>query len=201
MKYCTQCGAPLPEPTPCCPVCGAKTPYAAAQPGESPAVVSPASQTSADEAPFSLPQQSAAPSGPHYRKVNTDYTKNGGKLTAVQYMLTFLLFSIPVVGLIAMLIFAFTEPGNPRRELARGYLLFCLIWVIIIVALVFLGIFVFFKSYPVEYYSDYYSHIPDPYDGYYSSPYDDYDDWSDYFDYYSNYGSDDQSQEIPHHSV
>ena len=199
MKYCTQCGAPLPEPTPCCPVCGAKTPYADAQSAESSAVP-PAAQTSADEAPFSLPQQPAAPTGPHYRKVNTDYTKNGGKLTAVQYMLTFLLFSIPVVGLIAMLIFAFSEPGNPRRDLARGYLLFRLIWVIVLAALFFFAAFIFFNSYPVEYYSDNHSYIP-PYDGYYSSPYDEYEDWSDFFDYYGDYGSDDAPQEIPHHNV
>ena len=160
MMYCNQCGAPLPQPTGHCPACGAPTPYAAApaQSSAAPGAGQDAAQnesestcghTSGDEAPFTMPGEEPRPGGPHYRKIPVSH-QSGEKLSAVQYMLTFLLFSVPVVGLVAMLLYAFSEQGNPRRELARGFLLFRLILAAIVFALVFVGIFLLWKLYPVE---------------------------------------------------
>lgn len=231
MKYCTQCGASLLSPVDHCPYCGAPTPYAASasEPqNESPTAASaqkanasapqqpaePAQQsaTAADEAPFTLPPSSSEPpSGPHYKKAVRS-PQSAASLTAVQYMLTFLLFSIPVVGLIAMLVYAFSEPGNPRRTLARGYLLFQLILFGLSAILILIGIFLLFKAYPIQYYQDYYTHMPNPYSGdyYYSQPYDEYGDygssWDDYFGYYFSdpsdyYGDFSEPAEVPQHNV
>lgn len=221
MMYCNQCGAPLPQPTGHCPACGAPTPYAAA-PAQSSAAPdagqdaahneseSACGRTSGDEAPFTMPGEEPGPGGPHYRKIPVSH-QSGGKLSAVQYMLTFLLFSVPVVGLVAMLLYAFSEQGNPRRELARGFLLFRLILAAIVFALVFVGIFLLWKLYPAEYYTDSRTYnMPNPYSGdhYYSEPYDDllpWDDWEDYFgeDFFENFGSadGDSMPEPPHHSI
>ena len=220
MMYCNQCGAPLPQPTGQCPVCGAATPYAAApvQSSAAPGAGQDAAQNepesacgraSCDEAPFTLPGEEPRPIGPHYRKIPVSH-QSGEKLSAVQYMLTFLLFSVPVVGLVAMLLYAFSEQGNPRRELARGFLLFRLILAAIVFALVFVGIFLLWKLYPAEYYTDSRTYIPNPYSGdhYYSEPYDDlfpWDEWEDYFseDFFENFGSADGGSipEPPHHSI
>ena len=220
MMYCNQCGAPLPQPTGQCPVCGAATPYAAApvQSSAAPGAGQDAAQNeplsacgraSCDEAPFTLPGEEPRPSGPHYRKILVSH-QSGEKLSAVQYMLTFLLFSVPVVGLVAMLLYAFSEQGNPRRELARGFLLFRLILAAIVFALVFVGIFLLWKLYPAEYYTDSRTYMPNPYSGghYYSEPYDDlfpWDEWEDYFgeDFFENFGSADGGSipEPPHHSI
>ena len=220
MMYCNQCGAPLPQPTGHCPACGAPTPYAAApaQSSAAPGAGQDAAQnesesacghTSGDEAPFTMPGEEPCLGGPHYRKIPVSH-QSGEKLSAVQYMLTFLLFSVPVVGLVAMLLYAFSEQGNPRRELARGFLLFRLILAAIVFALVFVGIFLLWKLYPVEYYTDSRTYMPNPYSGdhYYSEPYDDllpWDDWEDYFgeDFFENFGSADEGSmpEPPHHSM
>ncbi len=220
MMYCNQCGAPLPQPTGHCPACGAPTPYAAApaQSSAAPGAGQDAAQnesesacghTSGDEAPFTMPGEEPGPSGPRYRKIPVSH-QSGEKLSAVQYMLTFLLFSVPVVGLVAMLLYAFSEKGNPRRELARGFLLFRLILAAIVFALVFVGIFLLWKLFPVEYYTDSRTYMPNPYSGdhYYSEPYDDllpWDDWEDYFgeDFFENFGSADEGSmpEPPHHSM
>lgn len=220
MMYCNQCGAPLPQPTGHCPACGAPTPYAAA-PVQSSAALGAGQDTaqnesesacgraSGDEAPFTMPDEEPCHSGPRYRKIPVSH-QSGEKLSAVQYMLTFLLFSVPVVGLVAMLLYAFSEQDNPRRELARGFLLFRLILAAIVLALVFVGIFLLWKLYPVEYYTDSRTYMPNPYSGdhYYSEPYDDllpWDDWEDYFgeDFFENFGSADGGSmpEPPHHSM
>ena len=220
MMYCNQCGAPLPQPTGHCPACGAPTPYAAApaQSSAAPCAGQDAAQnepesacghTSGDDAPFTMPGEEPCPGGPHYRKIPVSH-QSGEKLSAVQYMLTFLLFSVPVVGLVAMLLYAFSGQGNPRRELARGFLLFRLILAAIVFALVFVGIFLLWKLYPVEYYTDSRTYMPNPYSGdhYYSEPYDDllpWDDWEDYFgeDFFENFVSADEGSmpEPPHHSM
>ena len=220
MMYCNQCGAPLPQPTGHCPACGAPTPYAAA-PVQSSAAPGAGQDTaqhesesacgraSGDEAPFTMPDEEPCHSGPRYRKIPVSH-QSGEKLSAVQYMLTFLLFSVPVVGLVAMLLYAFSGQDNPRRELARGFLLFRLILAAIVFALVFVGIFLLWKLYPVEYYTDSRTYMPNPYSGdhYYSEPYDDllpWDDWEDYFgeDFFENFGSADEGStpEPPHHSI
>ena len=206
MMYCNQCGAPLPQPTGHCPACGAPTPYAAApaQSSAAPGAGQDAAQNepesacghaSGDEAPFTMPDEEPCHSGPRYRKIPVSH-QSGEKLSAVQYMLTFLLFSVPVVGLVAMLLYVFSEQDNPRRELARGFLLFRLILAAIVLALVFVGIFLLWKLYPVEYYTDSRTYMPNPYSGdhYYSEPYDDllpWDDWEDYFgeDFFENFGT------------
>lgn len=158
--------------------------------------------SSSDEDPFFPPQSSAGAAGPHYSKAK--YPAQGtSSLTAAQYLLTFLLFAIPVVGFIAMLLFAFSEPGNPRRELARGCLLFHLVLWALIGILILLGIvglvhwFIPFLSSYDDSYSSYYN-AP-----YYSEPYDDYDDWGDYFDYYYSDPSDyyTSPDDAPQHSM
>lgn len=192
MMYCNQCGAP-----------------GAGQDAAQNESESACGRTSGDDAPFTMPGEEPGPSGPRYRKIPVSH-QSGEKLSAVQYMLTFLLFSVPVVGLVAMLLYAFSEQGNPRRELARGFLLFRLILAAIVFALVFVGIFLLWKLFPVEYYTDSSPYMPNPYSGdhYYSEPYDDllpWDDWEDYFgeDFFENFGSADEGSmpEPPHHSM
>ena len=229
VDHCPYCGAPTPyaasvaEPQSESPAAAsaqeanASAPQQPAEPAQQSEPQAPGpnlqqSASAADEAPFTLPPSSSEPSsGPHYKKAVRS-PQSAASLTAVQYMLTFLLFTIPVVGLIAMLVYAFSEPGNPRRTLARGYLLFQLILFGLSAILILIVIFLLFKAYPIQYYQDYYTHMPNPYSGdyYYSQPYDDYSDYGssldDYFGYYFSdpsdyYGDFSEPAEVPQHNV
>lgn len=138
-RFCTNCGQPLEEGALFCPECGERL----QPPAEEAAAVSPAFQEEKDEWKEAKPQATpvtAAPVPPvpltpppaEGPEVVTAYNK---PLSTATYFWTLFLFGIPVIGLIVMLIMAFTAKNANRRNLAQA----CLIGLLI--CLILLGLF------------------------------------------------------------
>lgn len=180
MKFCNQCGSALPPTADFCPVCGVYVSYAkpssenfsAAHTPRASSTDFPTSSGSFSNAeeeipPFAQWNSSEKPSwqqdnGPRYRPAACCCKES---LTTGQYLLTFLLFSIPVIGLIMTLVCAFSSEKGPRRNLARGFFFYRLIIdLLLVIASLIIGFLVCFV-YPVNLYDSYY----------------------DYYDYYSYY--------------
>lgn len=102
--FCGNCGASLSAPQPAAPV---EAPPAPPAPTYTPPVYTPPAQVTY------VPQQPVAPSIPQQYEPLSPWAYIG-------YML---LFAIPLVGLICILVFAFSSDGNiNRKNFARSYL-------------------------------------------------------------------------------
>ncbi|MBO4838944.1 MAG: zinc ribbon domain-containing protein [Lachnospiraceae bacterium] len=147
-RICSHCGTPLEDNALFCPECGERVteapaeawleeaPAAAAEapapePAPEPAYAAPAPATPV--APPVKPVQHAAPA-PKAGESEGITVFNKPLSTAV-YFWTLFLFLLPGIGLIAMLIMAFTAKNQNRRNFAQA----CLIYVLI--ALILLGLF------------------------------------------------------------
>ncbi len=96
--YCNHCGTQLEENAAFCPTCGASTqPEPAAEPVAAPVIEKPTAFT-----PDMLPEP--------YRP-----------LSPWAYFGLQILFSIPIVGLVFLIIFSFKRSNYNRRNFARSY--------------------------------------------------------------------------------
>ncbi len=120
MLYCSHCGNPLPEGATTCPRCGA-----------------PVTDANQDSGYNNTAAQ------PHYQgatQPDADTLSTGG------YLLYLCLFSIPLVGFILALIFAFLYDGNQaRKRLARAMLLYLLILAVLVLIIFFITRAVFIR--------------------------------------------------------
>lgn len=145
MAFCTECGANVPDGVKFCTACGKpigstiqpEPVQAAVQP--IPAVQVPAAQmTQTSSAPAaqymsSQPLQTAAmdappPAGSRYAVMSTG-----------SFILTSILFAIPVVGFAACLVMAFAAKNLNRKHFARAMLIFMVIGLVMSIILFFLG--------------------------------------------------------------
>ena len=155
-RICTHCGTPLEANALFCPECGERAPAPAADlpqeeiPAVQPEAPAPVSYTaSSAESPASaapaFAPAAAAPFAASGKPVHTapvpevtepeTVTVYNRPLSAATYFWTLFLFGIPAVGLIVMLIMAFTAKNRNRRNFAQA----CLIYVLI--GLILLGLF------------------------------------------------------------
>ncbi len=129
MAFCTSCGKSVPEELKFCTSCGASV-AGAAQPSPLQAASTPPSAAAVPAAPVSTAQ--SAPAYALSKSSPYSVIGTGG------FFGTILLFSLPVVGWIACLICAFGGAKNlNRRNLARAYLIFFIIALVLSIGLYF----------------------------------------------------------------
>ena len=131
-KLCTNCGAALDDDAVFCPECGTRT-DAAPAPEEKPAAEAPAPAPA--PAPGPAPQPAPGPA-PETRSK---------EISTAGYFWLMLLFAIPVIGLIALLIFAFAVKNKNLRNFARAIL----IWIIVALVLSVIA-FILMKIFGVD---------------------------------------------------
>lgn len=128
MHFCPNCGLMAPDHITQCAQCGTALPP-------------PAAPAQPQPTPNSAAPNAAAP-GPHYAPAAPE---SSGTLNTWGYLLTLVIYMIPVVGLITALVWAVSSTGNAaRRDLSRAYLLrfvlrfiLGLLGLIVLVAVVF----------------------------------------------------------------
>ena len=162
MAFCTSCGSELPANTKFCTACGAgagggeeaapggearPVPVTAAAPAASfPEPVPVPAPMSAAPAPVqTVPRpQPAPPQPPAYIPLaDTEPTKGSryAVISTAGYFGTILLFSLPLIGLIFCIVFACGGTKNRnRRNLAKAYLIFMIIALVLSVILVVLAL-------------------------------------------------------------
>lgn len=131
VKFCTACGQPMGTASPAAVPSGAAPPRAAAV--SEPPPVTPV-YTQPQPAPVYAPQQpalTAAASAP------TD--KRYAVMSTGSFVLTSILFAIPVIGQIACIIMAFAAKNLNRKHFARAMLIFMIIGLVLSVILFFIG--------------------------------------------------------------
>jgi uncharacterized Zn finger protein (UPF0148 family) len=148
-RICTHCGTPLEDNALFCPECGERVtalPAADDWLEEAPAAGAPETEAPAPAFTAPAPAQTApmpvvppvkpasASAAPKTNEPETVTVYNKPLSTAV-YFWTLFLFLLPGIGLIVMLIMAFTAKNQNRRNFAQA----CLIYVLI--ALILLGLF------------------------------------------------------------
>ncbi len=170
--YCNHCGREVTPEQDFCPECGAALRVKSTAP-EPNAGVTPDNQTVVNsmqnvQAPYTGGYQGNQ-GGPQYRQPNGPaYSKQEFEQSLPEEyrpvsMWAFLgytiLFSIPVVGWICAIVFAFASSKINVRNYARGYLIFLIIgiviWIIVCVALIVLGVSLSsygdgWNSYPIQ---------------------------------------------------
>lgn len=167
MRYCNQCGSPLEMPTASCPVCGADVSYTL-NGSDAPAPEAPPTPE-----PPPPPFEEAPPTGPHYARVEID-PNAPNELSPLQYFLLLVLFSLPVVGFIAILVVAFGARHPARRNLGQGMLLFVVARAVLFFFALIIAAVMLFRSGVVDYIME---ELP-----YYLEDYYYYDDWDFPFD-------------------
>lgn len=146
-KFCTNCGATLDDDAVFCPECGirfdtapaeeAAGPAAAAEPAPEvrpepreevrpqPETVRPEQvQYAAPPAPAPVPVPEAAP----------EPVKRSKEISTGGYFWLMLLFAVPVIGFIAMLIFACAVKNRNLRNFARAHV----VWIVVLLILAIL---------------------------------------------------------------
>ena len=162
-KNCPHCGTPLEDNALFCPECGEKVAAAppssyewldevpaaepetaAPEPAAEPAFAGPAAAPAYTEPVYAAPVAAAPATSPEAPAHSAPVPKTGEPeaitvynkpLSTAAYFWTLFLFLIPGIGLIVMLIMAFTARNQNRRNFAQA----CLIYVLI--ALILLGLF------------------------------------------------------------
>jgi hypothetical protein len=137
MAFCTECGANVADGIKFCTGCGKPMGEASAQPTQAPPPQQPVAVMTP---PIQAAQQSPAPA-PVYAQpdfnagaANTAPPKGSryAAMGTLAYIGTFILFAIPIVGLIFCIKWAFGKNGNiNRRNLSRAYLIFTVIAIVL----------------------------------------------------------------------
>ncbi len=143
---CPVCGAPLEDGAKFCTECGAKLDgegkaEAAAPVGPETPPVPPAP---APAKPKKQPKPAVA-----YPMEESELPKKYRPIKPWGYFWLELLFAIPVVGLIALLIFTFAGKNVNRRNFARSYWCVLLVAAIVLIVLLIIG---FVTGYAQEFY-------------------------------------------------
>ena len=116
MPFCTECGTNVLDDVRFCTECGKAMDEETTTPLEQPAPV----------APSPVPIQQSQPQ----QNINSDV------MSTLAYIGTFILFAIPIVGLIFAIIWSFNNSINRnRRNLSRAFLIFTIISIILTVIL------------------------------------------------------------------
>jgi len=89
-------------------------------------------QNENDPGPFAQPPQ---PQQATYNSYNHQPVEP--EMTVGKWMLTFLVFMIPCVGLIMYIVWAFSDENRTRRDYCRAYLLFTIIATVVVMVLWF----------------------------------------------------------------
>ena len=157
-KFCTNCGATLEDDAVFCPECGARFGVAPDAAGETPAEEfrPEAQETAAPEPMPAKPQPDPEPERPRPESVRPEQVRQTAppapaplpaasaapeprskEISTAGYFWLILLFAIPVVGFIAILIFAFAVKNRNLRNFGRAHL----VWIVVaLIALVLLWI-------------------------------------------------------------
>ena len=158
-RFCTNCGQPLEEGALFCPECGERMPL----PGEDlpeagsqaleerpePAAALYAGAATAADAPAApAPKKPVAPTASVHEGPEM-VTAHNKPLSASTYFWTLFVFGLPGIGLLTMLIMAFTAKNANRRNLAQACLVGLLI-ILILLGLVMLVLVVSGKSFGVD---------------------------------------------------
>jgi len=152
MAFCTKCGSQIPDDAKFCTVCGTPretAPKAAPEaPKQAPAPEASAPKAAPAAAPAAGTYQQAQPapstviyqapqvnSNPYSAPTDPRYSI----LSPWMYVLYFFLFSLPCIGLILLIVFAFTGDNENKKNFARGMLLYGIICAVlsIILSIVF----------------------------------------------------------------
>ena len=109
--FCTECGTELESGAKFCPDCGAKVPP------EAPPAPEPKQPAAPPPPPaYAVPQ---APDYPQPKPQTTAQQTSGQKMAPVMsigsYLLTYFVLSIPIIGLIMFIVWAFSS-SNPNRQ-------------------------------------------------------------------------------------
>jgi len=143
--FCEKCGNDNPENSKFCASCGAII-----EPTETTAQVDePATEPAASTAPPPKVEQAPPPAPKPAPVQHTDtkstYNKKGNlikPLSVGAYMGMFILMAIPVINLVMLLVWSFSDSGNiNKKHFAIGYLIVILIGIVLTVA----AIIVYFR--------------------------------------------------------
>ncbi len=150
-KFCTNCGAPLEDDAVFCPECGTRfdtspaaeeTPAPEIRPepqeGVKPEPAAPEPEAVKPQPETVKPEQvrQTAPPAPAPAPVPAaEPEKRSKEISTAGYFWLMLLFAVPVVGFIAMLIFACAVKNKNLRNFARAHVVWVIVVLIIAIAL------------------------------------------------------------------
>lgn len=132
--FCEKCGNTIPENSKFCASCGAKVELAE----DADQVVEPTPQPAVAPTPPPAPRPAPQPVPPQYSEVNSNYNKKGNlvkPLSVGSYIGMFILLAIPIVNLIMLLVWSFSDSTNiNKKHFAIGYLIVILIGIVLTIA-------------------------------------------------------------------
>jgi hypothetical protein len=134
--FCANCGKQNPDDTRFCESCGAPT---AGDAQQAPVAPPPPVYAAPPAAPYGAPPpqpyyQQPAPPPPQYGAAATG--KMAEIMTVGQYLVTYIVLAIPIVGFIMLLIWSFGNDVNPnKKNLCRTMLIISAISIVLMVVL------------------------------------------------------------------
>jgi branched-subunit amino acid transport protein AzlD len=146
--FCEKCGKEMLDNAKFCPSCGAKAEPAAEITEETPVVeVEAVSETEpvAEPTPYKEPPAAPAPEPPKYGK-GKDLTK---PLSTASYFGMFFLMAIPVIRLIMLLVWSFSDNVNVNK---KHFAHAVFIWVLVTLILAIVATIVLFIIYGTTFY-------------------------------------------------